>query len=181
MMRVENNNVSGQNHDQEQIDLIDLLVQLWRGKMTIIISVIVAIALAIGYLAVAKEKWTSTAIITQPDVGQIAGYNNAMNVIYGQAAPKVPDLQEALIGRFSSAFSALAETLDNQKEPEKLTIEPSVKNQQLPLTVSYVGQTAEDAQMKLAQYIQQVDDKVNQELEKDLKDNLALGRKNLQD
>lgn len=55
-MRVENNNVSGQNHDPEQIDLIDLLVQLWRGKMTIIISVIVAIALAIGYLAVAKEK-----------------------------------------------------------------------------------------------------------------------------
>ncbi len=26
-MRVENNNVSGQNHDPEQIDLIDLLVQ----------------------------------------------------------------------------------------------------------------------------------------------------------
>ncbi|HFQ8552895.1 TPA: LPS O-antigen chain length determinant protein WzzB [Escherichia coli] len=176
-MRVENNNVSGQNHDPEQIDLIDLLVQLWRGKMTIIISVIVAIALAIGYLAVAKEKWTSTAIITQPDVGQIAGYNNAMNVIYGQAAPKVSDL----IGRFSSAFSALAETLDNQEEPEKLTIEPSVKNQQLPLTVSYVGQTAEGAQMKLAHYIQQVDDKVNQELEKDLKDNIALGRKKLQD
>lgn len=44
MMRVENNNVSGQNHDPEQIDLIDLLVQLLRGKMTIIISVIVAIA-----------------------------------------------------------------------------------------------------------------------------------------
>lgn len=43
-MRLENNNVSGQNHDPEQIDLIDLLVQLWRGKMTIIISVIVAIA-----------------------------------------------------------------------------------------------------------------------------------------
>lgn len=113
----------------------------------------------------------------QPDVGQIAGYNNAMNVIYGQATPKVSDLQETLIGRFSSAFSALAETLDNQEEPEKLTIEPSVKNQQLPLTVSYVGQTAEGAQMKLAQYIQQVDDKVNQELEKDLKDNIALGRK----
>ncbi|WP_223346005.1 hypothetical protein, partial [Escherichia coli] len=30
------------------------------------------------------------------------------------------------IGRFSSAFSALAETLDNQEEPEKLTIEPTV-------------------------------------------------------
>lgn len=56
MMRVENNNVSGQNLDPEQIDLIDLLVQLWRGKMTIIISVIVAIALAIGYLVDLPKK-----------------------------------------------------------------------------------------------------------------------------
>ena len=127
MMRVENNNVSGQNHDPEQIDLIDLLVQLWRGKMTIIITVIVAIALAIGYLAVAKEKWTSSAIVTQPDVGQIAGYNNAINVIYGSAAPKVSEIQSMLIGRFSTTFSALAETLDNQEQAEKLTIEPSVK------------------------------------------------------
>ncbi|EJV7176481.1 LPS O-antigen chain length determinant protein WzzB [Escherichia coli] len=180
-MRVENNNIPGHNHDPEQIDLIDLLMQLWRGKVTIFITVIVAIALAIGYLAVAKEKWTSTAIVTQPDVGQIAGYNNAMNVIYGPAAPKVSDLQEALIGRFSSAFSALAETLDNQEEPEKLTIEPSVKNQPLPLAVSYVGQTAADAQKKLAEYIQQVDDQVNKELEKDLKDNIALGMKTLKD
>ncbi|EFB2826134.1 LPS O-antigen chain length determinant protein WzzB [Escherichia sp. 93.0816] len=180
-MRVENNNIPGHNHDPEQIDLIDLLMQLWRGKVTIFITVIVAIALAIGYLAVAKEKWTSTAIVTQPDVGQIAGYNNAMNVIYGPAAPKVSDLQEALIGRFSSAFSALAETLDNQEEPEKLTIEPSVKNQPLPLAVSYVGQTAADAQKKLAEYIQQVDDQVNKELEKDLKDNISLGMKTLKD
>ncbi|MFX3664026.1 LPS O-antigen chain length determinant protein WzzB [Escherichia coli] len=175
-MRVENNNVSGQNHDPEQIDLIDLLVQLWRGKMTIIISVIVAIALAIGYLTVAKEKWTSTAIVTQPDVGQIAGYNNAINVIYGSAAPKVSEIQSMLIGRFSTTFSALAETLDNQEEPEKLTIEPTVKNQSLPLAVSYVGETAEGAQKQLAKYIQQVDDQVNEE-----KDNIALRMKNLQD
>lgn len=181
MMRVENNNVSGQNLDPEQIDLIDLLVQLWRGKMTIIISVIVAIALAIGYLAVAKEKWTSTAIVTQPDVGQIAGYTNAMNVIYGPAVPKVFDIQASLIGRYSTAFSALAETLDNQEEAEKLTIGPTVKNQSLPLAVSYVGETPEGAQKQLAKYIQQVDDQVNVELEKDLKDNIALRMKNLQD
>ncbi|HEB1328942.1 TPA: LPS O-antigen chain length determinant protein WzzB [Escherichia albertii] len=180
-MRVENNNVSGQNYDPEQIDLIDLLMQLWRGKMIIIISVIVAIALAIGYLAVAKEKWTSTAIITQPDVGQIAGYTDAMNAIYGQAAPKVSDLQTTLIGRYSTAFSALTEALDNQEELEKLTIEPSVKNQPLPLVVSYVGSTAEDAQKQLAAYIQQVDDKVNVELNKDLQDNIALRMKSLQD
>ncbi len=148
-MRVENNNVSGQNHDPEQIDL---LVQLWRGKMTIMSL------LLIGYLAVAKEKWTSTAIVTQPDVGKIAGYTNAMNVIYGSAVPKVSDIQASLIGRYSTAFSTLAETLDNQEEPEKLTIEPTVKNQSLPLAVSYVGETPEGAQKQLTQYIQQVDD-----------------------
>lgn len=76
-MRVENNNVSGQNLDPEQIDLIDLLVQLWRGKMTIIISVIVAIALAIGYLALPKKNglpqlsllnlmWGKSLVITMP-------------------------------------------------------------------------------------------------------------------
>lgn len=65
-MTVENNNISGRSNEPEQIDLIDLMVQIWRGKVTIIICIIVAIALAVGYLAVAKEKWTSTAIITQP-------------------------------------------------------------------------------------------------------------------
>ncbi|HGL5376239.1 TPA: Wzz/FepE/Etk N-terminal domain-containing protein, partial [Citrobacter farmeri] len=71
-MTVENNNMSGRSNEPEQIDLIDLMVQIWRGKVTIIICIIVAIALAVGYLAVAKEKWTSTAIITQPDAGQLA-------------------------------------------------------------------------------------------------------------
>ncbi len=32
----------GKTMTRNKIDLIDLLVQLWRGKMTIIISVIVA-------------------------------------------------------------------------------------------------------------------------------------------
>lgn len=31
-MRVENNNVSGQNHDPEQIDLIDLLVNYGAAR-----------------------------------------------------------------------------------------------------------------------------------------------------
>lgn len=116
-MRVENNNVSGQNHDPEQIDLIDLLMQLWRGKMTIIISVIVAIALAIGYLAVAKEKWTSTAIVTQPDVGQIAGYNNAMNVIYGQAAPKVSVKSDASLVSSKRSCTVAASAVSTPSSP----------------------------------------------------------------
>lgn len=178
---MENNNLAGRSHDPEQIDLIDLVIQLWRGKMTIILCIIVAIVLAVAYLALAKEKWTSTAIVTQPDVGQIATYNNAMNVLYRNSAPKVTDIQTSFIGRFSTAFSALAETLDNQAKPEKLTIEQSVKGQPLPLAVSYVGDSAEHAQRQLSQYIQQVDEKVAKELDVDLEDNIKLQTTTLQD
>ncbi|MEG1421432.1 MAG: LPS O-antigen chain length determinant protein WzzB [Citrobacter sp.] len=167
-MSVDDNNISGRSNDPEQIDLIDLVMQLWRGKVTIVVTVVVTILLAVGYLAVAKEKWTSTAIVTQPDAGQLAGYNNAMSVLFGGNAPTVADVQAGFIGRFSSAFSALAETLDNQQEPEKLSIDAAVKGQPLPLKVSYTGPSAEEAQKTLAQYIQQVDENVAKELNTDL-------------
>lgn len=167
-MTVENNNMSGRSNEPEQIDFIDLVVQIWRGKVTVILCIIVAIALAAGYLTVAKEKWTSTAIITQPDAGQLATYTNAMSILYGQDAPKVYDVQSSVIGRFNSAFAALSETLDNQEQPEKLTISASVKGQPLPLKITYQATTAESAQKTLSQYIQQVDEAVSKEINTDL-------------
>lgn len=180
-MSVGDNNISGRSNDPEQIDLIDLVMQLWRGKVTIVVSIIVAVLLAVGYLAVAKEKWTSTAIITQPDVGQIATYNNALNVLYGASAPKVTDLQASVIGRFSTSFSALTETLNNQEKPEKLAIEQSVKGQPLPLAISYVGSSPEGAQRQLSEYIQRIDDVVAKELQVDLVDNIKLRTTTLND
>lgn len=165
---MENNTFSGRHNEPEQIDLIDLLVQLWRGKMTIVVCVIIALVLAGGYLVVAKEKWTSTAIITQPDAGQLSGYSNAMSVLYGGDAPKISDTQFGFVWRLNSAFSALTETLDNQAKPEKLTIDPVVKGQALPLKVTYQASTAEDAQKTLAKYIQQVDESVVKEINADL-------------
>ncbi len=43
-MTVDSNTSSGRGNDPEQIDLIELLLQLWRGKMTIIVAVIIAIS-----------------------------------------------------------------------------------------------------------------------------------------
>ncbi|KNC94546.1 LPS O-antigen chain length determinant protein WzzB [Trabulsiella odontotermitis] len=160
--------------DSEQIDLIDLVVQLWRGKVTIGACVIIAILLATGYLFVAKEKWTSTAVITQPDTAQIATYSNALNIIYGMSAPKVSDVQERVIDRFNSSLSALSESLNNQEQPEKLTVEPIVKTEKVPLQVTYEGQTAEAAQQQLARYIQHVDEQIAKELDVDLNDNIKL-------
>ncbi|EMM1154612.1 LPS O-antigen chain length determinant protein WzzB [Citrobacter freundii] len=172
-MSVSDNNVSGRSNDPEQIDLIDLLMQLWRGKLTIIVAIVIAIACAVGYLAVAKEKWTSTAIVTQPDAGQLASYNNAMDVLFGDNAPRVTDVQASFVGRFSSAFSALAETLAKQSKPDFVSIEAAIKGQTLPLKITYSSGSAEDAQKILAQYIQQVDDSVAKELNSDLSMSIA--------
>ncbi|MBO4147467.1 LPS O-antigen chain length determinant protein WzzB [Enterobacter ludwigii] len=180
MTQNDNRQVS-QSNDPEQIDLLDLVLQLWRGKSTIAIFVIVFIALAIGYLFVAKEKWTSSAIIAQPDAAQIATYSNALNILYGSAAPSMLDNQTRAIGRFSSSFSALSQALENQEEPEKLTITPTVTGQPLPLSVSYTSTSAEAAQKQLAQYIQQVDEQTAKELAVDLKDNIKEQIKTLND
>lgn len=148
------------------------MLQLWRGKWVIGAFVAAFIVLAVVYITVAKEKWTSSAIIAQPDAAQIATYSTALNILYGGAAPSMLDIQNRAIGRFNSSFSALAQALDNQEDPEKLTIEPTVKGQSAPLTVSYQGESAEAAQKQLAQYIQQVDEQTAKELTLDLRDNL---------
>ncbi|WP_435945561.1 LPS O-antigen chain length determinant protein WzzB [Dryocola sp. BD586] len=182
-MNQDNKNVM-RNHidsNQESIDLLDIFMQLWRGKVTIITFTAIAIIVAVVYLFVAKEKWTSTAVIAQPDAAQIATYNNALNVIYGNAAPNITDVQYRVVGRLSSLMSALSETLDNLEEPEKLTIEPSVKGQALPLKISYVGDTPESAQAKVAQYLQQVDEQVGEELGVDLNDSIKLQITTLED
>ncbi|WP_395313068.1 LPS O-antigen chain length determinant protein WzzB [Enterobacter sp. ECC-219] len=176
-----NNSQVSRSNDPEQIDLLDLVLQLWRGKWMIATFVVVFIALAVGYLTFAKEKWTSSAIIAQPDVAQIATYSNALNILYGSAAPSMLDVQTRAIGRFNSSFSALAQALENQDEPEKLTIEPAVKGETLPLSVSYTSTSAEAAQKQLAQYIQQVDEQTSKELTVDLQNSIKEQIKTLND
>lgn len=180
MTQDNNKSFNGRSNEPEQIDLIDLVMQIWRGKVTIMVCVVVAILLAVGYIMVAKEKWTSTALITQPDSGQVSSYYNSMNILYGSNSPSVGAIQQDLITRFNSSFSALSESLDNQEEPEKLDIEAAVKGQSLPLRVSYVAQTAEEAQKTLAQYIQQVDDNVAKAVEGDLKANITSRKSDIE-
>lgn len=180
-MTQNNNSQVSQSNEPEQIDLLDLVLQLWRGKWMIATFVAVFLVLAVGYISLAKEKWTSSAIIAQPDAAQIATYSNALNILYGGAAPSMLDIQTRAIDRFNASFSALSQALDNQDVPEKLTIEPTVKGQPLPLSVSYTSSSAEAAQKQLAQYIQQIDEQTAKELALDLKDNIKEQIKSLND
>lgn len=177
-MTYNNNNAVTRSNDPEQIDLIDLVLQLWRGKWLIAAFVAIAIVIAGAYLVYAKEKWSSSSIITQPDAAQIGTYSNALNILYGSSttktntAPRLTEIQTNVFNRYNASISALAGTLENQEIPEKLTIEPVVKGQTLPLQLSYVGHTAPAAQKQLAQYIQKIDEQIAKELYTDLKDNV---------
>ena len=55
-MSVSDNNVCEHSNDPEKIDLINLLMHLWRGRSTIAIAIVIAIIFAAGYLVVAKEN-----------------------------------------------------------------------------------------------------------------------------
>jgi chain length determinant protein (polysaccharide antigen chain regulator) len=171
-MNQDNNNMmkSHRSDSQDTIDLIDILIQLKNGKFTIIAFVIIAVIIAGIYVFTVKEKWTSNAIVTYPDSGQIASYTNAMGVLYSQTgnAPNTFDVQQRFFGRFNSAISALAEQLDNQQVPETLSITSANKDQAIPLRISYTAYSAADAQKTLTTYIQQINKRVVTELNDDL-------------
>lgn len=114
-MTVDSNTSSGRGNDPEQIDLIELLLQLWRGKMTIIVAVIIAILLAVGYLMIAKENGHPRRLLPNLMLRRLPPIpTRSTSCMAGM--PQSSEVQANFISRFSSAFSALSEALDNQKE-----------------------------------------------------------------
>lgn len=159
------------NDSREVINLIDVIMQLRQGKWIIVTFVFLTTIISGIYLMVAKEQWISEAIVTYPDAGQIANYNNSLGILYSlnpTNAPAIVDVQKQFFGRFNSAISALSEQLDNQDVPEKLTMTPTVPDQIAPIKIRYTASSAADAQKTLITYIQQINKRVVTELDDDL-------------
>lgn len=171
------------NNDDE-LDLLDVVAQLWNGKKIIIATVLVFLLLAVLYLFFAKEKWTSEAIVTQPSAGQVANYNAALNVLYSQSPqdkPGVADLQRQLFNRFSASITALSGALQNLDEPLDLRITPVTAGQNDPLNVKFTAQTAKEAQAQVSHYIQTVNNEVVNDYGADIKRNMAVKIRELTD
>ncbi|WP_083615878.1 LPS O-antigen chain length determinant protein WzzB [Pantoea sp. 1.19] len=171
------------NQDDE-LDLLDLLAQLWRGKAWILGSALVCLLLAGVYLMVAKQKWTSEAIVTQPSAGQVANYNVALNVLYAQYPQDklgIADLQQQLFGRFSASMYAEANALQNLEDPLNLKVEPVTKGDKEPLSIKYTGESARQAQQQVTHYIKIVNDQVVDDYGADIRRNLAVKERELKD
>ncbi|MCS3430526.1 LPS O-antigen chain length determinant protein WzzB [Klebsiella sp. BIGb0407] len=165
-------NMDLKERDPNEIDLIDIVLQLWRSKWLISLFVLLGLALSGAFVVYSPQKWISTATITRPDNAQIASYTFAVGVLDGTPAFDVRDIETRLVNRFSSSFSALAESLRNQSRPESLTIAPSEKGQPLPLKLSYQASSPEAAQAQLTAYIEQTNTRIASELESNLRESL---------
>lgn len=144
----------------DELHLLDVIFQLWKGKWIIIATIIVSLAGAGIYLVSVKSKWTSTAILTQPDTGQMAYYSGILNQLYaindtdnngnstqvkqGQFSPDI--LQQSLFSRFRASLSASNTANTNILD----------KSVNYPLSISLTANNATQAQTQLSSYIQQV-------------------------
>lgn len=171
------------NNDDE-LDLLDVVAQLWNGKKIIIATVILFLLLAIAYLFTAKEKWTSEAIVTQPSAGQVANYNAALNVLYSQSPqdkPGVVELQHQLFNRFHASIAALAGALQNLDDPQDLRIGPVTAGQNDPLSVKFTAETAKEAQAQVTHFIKLVNNEVVDDYGADIKRNMSVKTRELSD
>ena len=168
----------------DELDLLDVVAQLWNGKKAIIAAIILFLLLAVVYLLVAKEKWTSEAIVTQPSAGQVANYNAALNVLYSQSPqdkPGVTELQRQLFNRFSASIYALSGSLQNLEEPLDLKVAPVTAGQNEPLSIRFTAQTAKEAQARVTHYIKLVNDDVVDDYGADIRRNTDVKLRELSD
>ncbi|WP_367987898.1 LPS O-antigen chain length determinant protein WzzB [Vibrio sp. NTOU-M3] len=61
-------------HQGDEIDLRELFIALWKGKLIIVMSIVVFAIGAVVYALQAQEWWSSKAKISQPQIQDIASY-----------------------------------------------------------------------------------------------------------
>lgn len=191
-------NNGGQNERPEfqENDIFDLILQLWKGKKIILCCVILALGCAITYLAVHKPSWVSTAIVSQPDSGQVANYTNTLLLLYpanqksdqisGAVLPSIFDIRATAYEHFAeqvSARLALGERdgIVVSDVPNMVKSKPADKTATVPLQFTYTAPSPEQLEDKLRAFIQQINAGVEKQLINDLKANIVLRKQELTD
>lgn len=165
----------------DQIDLVDIIQQMWAGKKTIAIFVGIFVIIAVLYCTFAPQKWSSVAIVTLPDSGQVAAYSQVENVLYPDSASSMAEIQMSLFNRFKGGLSALSLQLLNQTKPEYISsvmLSPDQPNQ---LKISYTGTTAQQAQKNLSNYLKLIDSNIVTEIDGDITSNIKSRSEALKD
>lgn len=90
-------------NESDEIDLIELIKNLWKKKLWIIFSAFVFTIIAAGYAFTAKEQWTSTAIVAAPrstDLGSLLPVRAEYARIVGDSEFSTGKLSNSLYEQF---------------------------------------------------------------------------------
>lgn len=172
------------DNNEDDVDLLDIINQLWVGKKTILFTMLVMMVLAVVYILFAKEKWTSETIISQPSAGQVATFNNALSILYTQNLQDkiaLPDLQRQIFGRYTASAYALSGTLKNLDEPLDLKVSQVTSGKDDPLSITFTASTAKEAQQQLLHYITQLNTEVSDDFAIDMRTNIFVKTTGLKD
>jgi wzz homolog len=112
-------------NESDEIDLVELVKNLWKKKLWIILSAFVCTAIAAGYAFTAKEQWTSTAVIAAPrptDLGKLLPVRSEYARIIGDNEFSPSGLSNSLYGQFKHFL------LSNDLKREFLSQSDLIKN-----------------------------------------------------
>lgn len=89
----------------DDINLLELLVLLWRNKLTIVLSSFSGLAVALIYGFTAEPQWTSVAYVHKPRLEQVSAYldqRRAMARVDGNKPVDTAALTQTLFNKFIS-------------------------------------------------------------------------------
>ncbi|QGU87021.1 Wzz/FepE/Etk N-terminal domain-containing protein [Erwinia sorbitola] len=163
------NNINSEQReslDRNELDLLDVIFQLWQGKWIIIAAMVIALAAAGVHLATKKPQWKSTAILTQPDAAQMAYYSGILNQLFiagksgnGNNSDQAPPVQFSPVFLQQNMFSRFSATLASPNS-SNASITLLDKTSSFPISVSVTADSASHAQAQLSGFIQQVNTKM---------------------
>ncbi|WP_370548583.1 Wzz/FepE/Etk N-terminal domain-containing protein [Edwardsiella tarda] len=58
----------------DEIDLLDIIKQLWQGRWVVFCTTLLCLLIAVSYLMLATPKWIATVTVNKPYLNQLANY-----------------------------------------------------------------------------------------------------------
>ncbi|PHI31825.1 hypothetical protein CRN84_22150 [Budvicia aquatica] len=90
----------------DEIDLFDLIAQLWKKKHWIIGCMLITTLLAAVYAFTAKEQWTATAVVDAPSFETMDNYYQGYRLLEGNV--EKPTSSEEVADKLFKQFISLA-------------------------------------------------------------------------
>ncbi|MBK4727329.1 Wzz/FepE/Etk N-terminal domain-containing protein [Pantoea agglomerans] len=169
----------------DELDLLDVIFQLWRGRLIIVIAIVIALVAGTTWIAIAKKHWVSTAIVTQPDAGQVSYFSGILNRLYPQTDAltqeyraqdftQVASLQQQLFSNFSASVDMMKEPTSQRQYTLDVSTSRLDKTLAYPLSITLRADSAVDAQAQLATYLRTLNDVLVKDYIADINGNIAI-------